>query len=407
MSERPGLHTALGAIGLLAWLLFILGCTGWPSWSPDGAKVLAPYFDPVAQQDGIALYNLKTHTARSIFVRPHSDNEFLAAQWESDGKRANVIGEGDSNLQVTLLPVGSGRPARNFLLTKDAGSLPPLPEMGGVFYVGGTNQISRLNLRTGEALSNPLSPVNPQTGKTVETKVEDEVRVSLHTDGSRLLYDRQKEAKDPLEVGTLDPGDLSLHPLFKVTKADLEARGVQGEAMGGFVAPEPRGSHIAVLVRSESEDSILLCSQSGLQTILKPDFSVKDARIGLPQWAPGGKTLYLPVAAEVEPGKGQYWVAEVPMDGGRVRMTKIARFKAGSDWADEVHLALQVSLSPDGFTLATTTAGLSENYIAPETKCALYLVNLRDPKRTVTSIPAPISRAPVRTEAAKTGKEEK
>ena len=79
-----------------------------------------------------------------------------------------------------------------------------------------------------------------------------------------------------------------------------------------------------------------------------------------------------------------------------MRITKIARFKAGSDWDDDFPLTLQVSLSPDGSTLATTTAGLSEKMMAPETKRALYLVNLRDPRRTVTSIPAPLSPAPAK-----------
>ena len=36
MSQRSWLHPFLGIAGLAAWLLFILACTGWPSWSPDG-----------------------------------------------------------------------------------------------------------------------------------------------------------------------------------------------------------------------------------------------------------------------------------------------------------------------------------------------------------------------------------
>ena len=401
MLERRGLHTFLGTIGLLAWLLFILGCTGWPSWSPDGTKILAPYVDPNAKQEGIALYDLKTHVARSIFVRPFTsdyDGNSVVAQWESDGKRAIVIWPDEKTFQVALLPVGWGRPARHFYLgnREDDIPLPPFPELGGVLFVGG-KQISRLNLKTGEMLSTPFSTVNPQTGESVKTELE--VEAYLSTDGSRVYYIRKLEAGD-YELGTVDPNELALHPLFKVTSAELEARGFTGAELYPLVAPEPHGSRLAVRVKGKTEDAIALFTQSGLQTVLKPDFGIKDPRIGFPQWAPGGKLLYLCVAALVKEEVAQYWVAEVPIDGGRVRMTKIARFKAESDWDDEFPLSLQVSLSPDGSTLATTTAGLSEKYVAPETKRALYLVNLRDPRRTVTSIPAPISPAP-----AKAGKE--
>ena len=416
MSERRGLHTSLGILGLAAWLLFILGCTGWPSWSPDGTKILAPYVDPNAKQEGIALYDLKARTVRSIFLRPSAgqtdDGRYPAyAQWESDGKRAIVIWgghEGDS-LEVTLLPIGSGWPARHFSLRNRKRDTPllPLPELNGFLFVGG-KQISMLNLRTGENLSTPLKrEVNPKTGERVayqevpqsgETLKELEPQVYLHSDGSRILYDRGLEEEDALEIGTLDANDLSLHPLFRVPIADLKARGLEDPMPGTFVTPEPRGALLAIHVGSKNGDSILLCSQDGLESILQPDFGLSGVRMGLPQWAPGGKLLYVPAAAVVKEGVAQYWVAEVPIAGGRVRLTPIARFKAEEgDWDASFRLSLQVSLSPDGSTLATTTAGLSEKMMAPETKRALYLVNLRDPKRTVTSIPAPLSSVSVKT----------
>jgi len=66
MSQRSWLYPFLGIAGLAAWLLFILACTGWPSWSPDGSRILAPYVDTAKKQNGIALYDLKAHSARSI-----------------------------------------------------------------------------------------------------------------------------------------------------------------------------------------------------------------------------------------------------------------------------------------------------------------------------------------------------
>lgn len=174
----------------------------------------------------------------------------------------------------------------------------------------------------------------------------------------------------------------------------MEARGIPGAELYPLVAPEPHGSRLAVRVKGKTQDAIAILGQSGLETMLKPDFGVQNARIGRPQWAPGGKLLYVPVAAQVEPGKGEYWVAEVPIAGGAVRKTKIAPFNAQTDWDEEFALTLQVSLSPDGSTLATTTTSLDEKYMAQETKRALYLVSLRDPNRTVTIILAPPAPAP-------------
>jgi hypothetical protein len=296
--------------------------------------------------------------------------------------------EGES-LQVALLPLDSRQPSRHFFLGGRKGETPilPFPELGGFLYVGG-KQISRLNLATGETLSTPM---------------EDDSEVYLHTDGSRVFYDRETQGEDAMEVGTVDPADLSLPVLFKLRKADLVARGLQGPHFGAFVTPEPGGSRLAILVGSKSGDSILLCSQSGLESILKPDLGVSGARMGVPQWAPGGNLLYVPLAAIVKGNQAQYWAAEVPIAGGPVRLTPIARFNAQeNDWDAGFRLTLQLSLSPDGSILATTTAGLSEKMMLAETKRALYLVNLRDPGRAVTSIAAPLAPAP-----AKAAKEQK
>jgi WD40-like Beta Propeller Repeat len=379
MSQKNRLYPILGIAGLGAWLLFILACSGWPSWSPDGTRVLAPYSDPVAQQTGIALYDLRTRAARSLFSQPaedQKDSNPAYAQWENDGQRAIVITTTQDSFQVTLLPVDSLQPARNFVLGNREGDLPilPFPQLGKVLYIGG-KRLSALNLETGAQVDQPL---------------KNKEEAYLSTDGSRILYVRQLESGE-YEFGAVDPADLGLHPLFQVSSAQLEARGLPGAELYPLVAPEPHGSRLAARVKGKTSDAVAILGPSGLEALLLPDFGVPGARIGLPQWAPGGKLLYLPVAAKTQPKQGQYFVAEVPIEGGPVRMTKIAPFHALADWDDGFSLTLQLSLSPDGATLATTTATLSERMLDAEAGRALYLVDLRDPARSVTSIPAPLA----------------
>ena len=329
------------------------------------------------------------------------------SQWENGGQRAIVLwpDEGES-LQVTLLPLDSHQ-ARHFFLTDRKGELPilPYPEVGGFLFIGG-KQISRLNLTTGESLSVPVNSLmgmaSPNAAQGVEP-AEADSEVYLHTNGTRVYYDRETRGEEALEIGTVDAGNLRMHVLFELRKAALAARGLPGLEFGTFVTPEPGGSRIAILAGSKGGDAILLCSQAGLESVLKPDLGVVGARMGVPQWAPGGNLLYVPVAAATKGNEAQYWVAEVPIAGGPARLTPIARFKAeGSDWDSDFRLTLQLSLSPDGSTLATTTAGLNDKLTLPGTQRALYLVDLRDPGRAVTSIPAPIAAA-----SAKAAKEQR
>lgn len=389
MSKKSWLHPLLGVAGLAAWLLFILACTGWPSWNPEGTRVLAPYFDPVAQQAGIALYDLKARTARPLFAQPageEKDPNPAYAQWENDGQRAIVIAIASDSFQVTLLPLDSSQPARHFVLGDRSGDLPilPFPQLGKVLYVGG-KRLSALNLETGAQTDQPL---------------EEKQEAYLSTDGRRILYVRELQAGG-YEFGAVDSADLGLHPLFKVSSEELSARGLPGAELYPLVAPEPHGSRIAVRVKGKTRDAIALLGPSGLESVLQRDFGVPGARIGLPQWAPGGKLLYLPVVAETAPRQGQFWVAEVPIDGGPVRMTKIAPFHAPSDWEDRFSLTLQLSLSPDGSTLATTTATLGKSMLAAEAGSALYLLDLRDPARAVTRIPAPLVPSPAAAKETK------
>ena len=98
----------LGLLGILGMLASMLACR--PSWSPDGSKILFPYYDPETHDVGVALYDRATGKARSLFARQSArwDDRVVIGQWERGGERA-VLFSGERELLT--LPVDSPRPA--------------------------------------------------------------------------------------------------------------------------------------------------------------------------------------------------------------------------------------------------------------------------------------------------------
>ena len=150
--ERNGLKVMLGIVGLLAWMAYILACRA--SWSTDSSKVLFPYYNPEADEAGVALYDRNTGETRSIFVRSRRSGDTLTpVQWEGDGARAILQVKKE---QILLLPVEPTKPARYFTLPYQGDlSVIPFPEVTGNLYFGGKG-VFRLDLETGEGKGRKL-----------------------------------------------------------------------------------------------------------------------------------------------------------------------------------------------------------------------------------------------------------
>ena len=79
-------------------------------------------------------------------------------------------------------------------------------------------------------------------------------------------------------------------------------------------------------------------------------------------------------------------IAEIAIQGGAVRLTRIASLiKTGGNF-NGFPLYLQPSLSPDRHTLATSTGYVPKGWVATADR-ALYLMNLGDPGRHVSKVP--------------------
>src|SRR5438105_7623985 len=215
MNEKRYLYCLVGFAGLFAWLVFILGCTGWPAWSPDGSKILFPYFDPDSQDSGIAVYDRGSGTVTPVFRQLADDKgePYPFAQWLRNGKRAALtLFSDNSNPQVFLLPLGdNGSPMQHFVLPNSKElSLPPYPEIAGSLFVGAT-YIARLTLATGKVEAKTL--LDGESARRLST-------------GDRIWYVLKRENESATQVRELNPETLDPQLLFEIHDSDTQKLGI-------------------------------------------------------------------------------------------------------------------------------------------------------------------------------------
>ncbi len=408
MDKRNPLHTALGIIGLLGALLYVLACR--PSWSPDSSKVLFTYRNPQTDQCGVAVYNRATGAVTSLFSREFTGNDshyIPSAVWASDGRRAIVVWGETQDIKkkntatretdtvtagwphVQVFPIGVKGETRDIKLRDfqpdDAIYVLPPVESQGKLYLGktGVGAFMQLDLKSGKKKLRDL---------------EDERELIFYNRHGRVAYAREgAESSDDLEFGALDPRNLRLHALFTLKKQALVPYGVTDYEV--LLAFEPHGARLAMpALGADQRDMILICNDGGLERVLKPEMPVKAYRLGNLEWSRDGKTLYGTVITPTENEKiRQYSLAEIPVEGGPVRLAPIVRSTIS---ADDSWMQFQISLSPDGETIAASTAHFDKGDVAPAGR-GLFLVDLRDPHRKVTRIQYP----PMQPEGEKTSKE--
>lgn len=397
MPKRDPLQVALGIVGLLGALLYVLACR--PSWSPDSSKVFFTYCDPEANEAGVALYERNTGSVRSIFSRPLGGNRCdewaPTAVWSGDGRRAIVLwGEkGEKkrknpatremetvetrSAHVEVLRTGGEGKGLHIKLRdfqpSDAVYVLPLAESGGKLYLtrNGGSEFLQLDLKTGKRKLHDSG---------------DDREPLFYSRNGRIVYMREgAESSNDLEFGALDTKNLSLHAFFTLKKEALVPYGVADYKV--LPAFEPHGARLAMPAEGTGErDVILICNDRGLERVLKPEMPVTSYRLGNLEWSRDGKTLYGTAITPAEDEKTRrYSLAEIPVEGGPARLVPIVRSMISDDdsWAQ-----FQISLSPDGSTVAASTAHFEENNVAAADR-GLFLVDLRDPGRKVTRIPYP------------------
>ena len=375
MNRKSSLQIVLAIIGIGAFVAYFVACR--PSWSPDGSKVLFPYFNPKTPEMGIALFDRNTRKTRALFVMPSTDgtepgDHFPWAQWDRAGEMAIVAwtaGENDlDELHVTLVPVESQKPTRTFVLP-DVDITPGLPiaEADGSLFVGGKSLI-RLDLAT---------------GKVERRQAEEGREVVLVSHKDQVYYcSKVSSPSEEYEIGTVDKKKLLLDPGLTLQEEEV------GEIFPLMVVADD-GSALAVTSTKDQKHRLLLVAGAELKKSIPLDFSAETHKLGNLQWSPDGETIYLALAAEVEDGSPiQLAIGEVTVDTGAIRVTPVLRIRKTGE-PEVLPLMYQIALSPDGKTMATAPTYLG-NQLESEADLALHLVDLTSSDRKVSKIPVPI-----------------
>ena len=394
------LHVALLAIGLVGWMIFVVACVSGPAWSPDGSKILFGYYDQENSQAVIALYDRSTHKTRDVFAhliqKDSKDDDFiLVPAWQGDGTRAllamatNAGGSSDSpHCALISIPLKPGQLLEAYNLGQMGAcwDATMLPQFGNRVYLGSDRGLVWLNLATGQA---------------DEQKIEGGVGFISEHNG-HLVYSREMKRPKPnaeqkddteggLEFGSIDwknEDELSLKPSFTLWGAQIDGSGLQDSYGASW---EPGGKRIAMVGNWDESDGIVLFEEEkGFVSRFIPDLGVKDYHLGSVVWSHDGKTLYAPATTKADTNKTSvYSLAEIPVAGTRGTLTKIVEFDADAvhNESETLSMGLRISLSPDGKTIAATTATLKD--AVAEKDRALFLIDVAHPEHHITRILPP------------------
>jgi len=351
-----------GLIGIAAFTIYVLACR--PAFSPDGRRILIPSFDSESKRIAVLLYDRDTKKLSRFFEAssPGTDKagNVASVTWATDGKQAIAVWpQADDKIMVAMLPLGTAAPTRLFIVPdkKEAAislMLPP-PIVGRHLFLGGET-ISRLDLETGE--------INTAT-------IEGEA-IYLESHRNLIFYVSGRDKAG--EVGTLDPERLTRNPIFQF-KAD-------NNAGGPFLAVTRDGSHIALVTGEEKAPSIAVYGGSELIRTIAVGSESKPITLGNIFWSADEKTIYA-AAFRVptnDPQGSQFELCEISVAGNQMRETPLFQLSGSLD--DSAACFLQIALSPDGKTVAASSALCEEEH-------ALYLVDMTRSKRKVTKIPIP------------------
>tara|TARA_R110002096_G_scaffold11251_11_gene41820 strand:+ start:2914 stop:4836 length:1923 start_codon:yes stop_codon:yes gene_type:complete len=365
------------AVAVIAVLAVAFSCR--PAWSPDGKRLLFTAVD-----DGgrfVASYDRETGKVERVLVPPVG-HDSLNASWSADGKRALVlsgVGRGKPAMvavsEVVVLgeSVTSPEVVHTQMVSTETNALEPQALVGAVivdrnlfFSIG---DIVRVNLDTGDT-------------KTVAAGVGERLAVVRRGDGLAYISFTVSRVhpQGVWQIGALDPE--TLHRKMLLRSQDYA---------GVSIWPRPSFSPDLdrVAMPSQSLESIVVFREGKIELTLplgpKQAVWVNDL-----VWSRHGDKIFATLCRMAEGREaGSQWSLFESTVGGSVQRETVLFDGKHSRVPRPQGESLGLSISPDGKVAAVTTA----HALNAAKDQGLYLVDLTNPKRTVTKVGFPASQA--------------
>jgi hypothetical protein len=389
-------------VGLLALTIYILACNSSPSFSPDDTKVLYPAFDPVTGVVGMSVYDREAGTSEMLFLIGGYDAKetdaqasptFLRGQWLPNGKETVVAyngpGESDDGGPITLVvvPWETRKPVKTLILAADKEAWElflklPLCVVGEkLFFCVADNECVRVDLRTGILSKHQFEAAK---GK---------LALYPSADGNGVFYVEQPDDSEAKSTfGRLNPEDFSRTPLMAVTNRlyDEAVAGFDHGTKGDHVFAYDREGKTLVCLKAEDAKAELTVWRDSRVTFWRSvDTHKEKLAFGNAVLAASGKAVLASYATATGTNAVSYGLMELPFSDALPReVTLIHEAPAKTEGCVSY---FQTAVSHDGKTAAITSTYLGVE--APTTKpedCALFLVDLTDPKWKVTKVPIPM-----------------
>jgi hypothetical protein len=385
MNKQKTRNAALALVGLLALSIYILACT---SFSPDDTKVLYPAFDAASGAIGMAVYDREARGSEMLFLPVVCQGGksnimtapgILRAEWLANGREIVVayVGGKDSSdsdgLSVALIPWGARKPIKIFRVPdiKEAGEsfMVPLCVAGErVFLRTSRKGVARLDLRTGALKGHEFDDA------------KGEISLYPTPDGTGVFCFESGQSKEATVFGRLNPNDFSRTPLMVITNQIRDQ---------SVVAYDKAGRILAFLGGGDETNDLLVLRDGQPIFARSLDTHGQKRCFGNAILAANGKALWTTFRQAKGTNAVSYGLMEVPFTDAPPRELTLINDAPEED--DSCAYYFQAAISHDGKTaaIASTYLACTEKEFKPS-DCALFLVDLSDPKWKVTKMPIPM-----------------
>jgi hypothetical protein len=358
----------------LALIVYALSCR--PAWSPDSSRVAFTYTGE--KTIGVALYHVETGQTEKVvsFSGEHNDcfpqplfyqDRVMVLNYRKDRAASET-----KDKEVLLMEFDLKTRSFTMMDILDLGDadvtaiVPPVLDLEGNIWIGGI-----------EPEGYGLLKIDPKE-KTVHPTGPDQF-ILINQGGGKVFYvSFQKKDKKKLEIGIFHPQEEAFRPITVLEDQPIDD-------LAAIIAAAPDGSGCCIPVEWEGGETSLLFVKQADGAIRRFDLPMEVKSSGGIAFSNDSATVWFvyipknedasdtrPHLAEIHPEKGILRRVILPVNPEEIN--------------DDLAIALQPSLSPDGKWLAMSSVFFFEE----ESASPLFLVNIQSERLKVQSITPPI-----------------